>query len=63
MSLTQKDGVAGALHTYHRACDGTGSRAALRRVAADVRALNEQLLDEGGMLALCCSTRACSRGM
>ena len=38
------------LHTYHRARDGTGSRAALRRVAANVRALMEQLLDEGASL-------------
>lgn len=35
------------LHSWHRVRDGTGSRADLRRVATNVRALMEQLLDEG----------------
>jgi transposase len=35
------------LHAWHRVRDGTGSRAELRRVATNLRALIERLLDEG----------------
>jgi transposase len=38
------------LHSYHRVRDGTGSRAELRRVAANVRAIIERLLEEGARL-------------
>jgi transposase len=38
------------LHSYHRVRDGTGTRADLRRVATNVRALVEQLLEEGARL-------------
>jgi transposase len=40
------------LHSWHRVRDGTGSRADLRRVATNVRALMEQLLDEGARLPI-----------
>lgn len=40
------------LHTWHRVRDGTGSRAELRRVATNLRALMEQLLDEGARLPI-----------
>lgn len=38
------------LHSWHRVRDGTGSRADLRRVATNVRALLEALLEEGTRL-------------
>lgn len=38
------------LHSYHRVRDGTGSRADLRRVATNVRALVERLLEDGARL-------------
>lgn len=40
------------LHSWHRVRDGTGSRAELRRVATNVRALMEQLLEEGAALPI-----------
>ncbi len=39
------------IHTWHRVRDGTGSRAELRRVATNLRALMEQMLDEGAGLS------------
>jgi len=38
------------LHAWHRVRDGTGTRAELRLVASNVRALMERLLDEGAAL-------------
>lgn len=38
------------LHSWHRVRDGTGSRAHLQRVATNLRAIMERLLDEGGGL-------------
>ena len=38
------------LHSWHRVRDGTGTRANLRSVASNVRALMEQLLEEGAAL-------------
>jgi transposase len=38
------------LHSWHRVRDGTGTRANLRSVATNVRALMEQLLEEGATL-------------
>jgi transposase len=38
------------LHAWHRVRDGTGSRAELRRVAINVRAIVERLLEEGAGL-------------
>ena len=38
------------LHAYHRVRDGTASRAELRRIMTNIRALMEQLLEEGAAL-------------
>ncbi|HVV84673.1 MAG TPA: IS66 family transposase [Kofleriaceae bacterium] len=38
------------LHSWHRVRDGTGTRAELRSVATNVRALMERLLEEGAAL-------------
>jgi transposase len=38
------------LHSWHRVRDGTGSRAHLQRVATNLRAVMERLLDEGAAL-------------
>jgi len=40
------------LHAWHRVRDGTGTRADLKAVTANVRALVEQLLDEGAHLPI-----------
>lgn len=40
------------LHSWHRVRDGTGTRADLRLVATNVRALMEQLLEEGADLRI-----------
>jgi transposase len=40
------------LHEWHRVRDGTGTRAELRSVATNVRALMERLLEEGAALPI-----------
>ena len=40
------------LHSWHRVRDGTGTRADLKAVATNLRALMEQLLDEGATLPI-----------
>jgi transposase len=40
------------LHAWHRVRDGTGTRADLKAVATNLRALIEQLLDEGAALPI-----------
>lgn len=40
------------LHSWHRVRDGTGTRAELRSVATNVRALMERLLEEGAALPI-----------
>jgi len=40
------------LHSWHRVRDGTGTRADLKAVATNLRALMEQLLDEGAGLPI-----------
>ena len=47
------------LHAWHRVRDGTGSRAELRRVAINVRAIVERLLEEGAGLPVKSFRGAC----